>query len=132
MTAQGLLATVVFSASIVPTEVISTAMVGQDLGAQAFHVTAGEHLAIAVTSANDGQEGQYFWVLFSSPGTDYAGGSAFLRQPSGTQFVAGPGDYGFQTFVTVPEPSSLVLACLGLIGLAAWGWRKRKGQTESI
>jgi hypothetical protein len=27
----------------------------------------------------------------------------------------------------VPEPSSLILAALGLCGLAAWGWRKRFG-----
>ena len=27
--------------------------------------------------------------------------------------------------VTVPEPSSVVLAVLGFIGIAAWGWRRR-------
>jgi len=27
---------------------------------------------------------------------------------------------------TVPEPSSIVLAAMGLTGLAAWGWRRRK------
>ena len=28
--------------------------------------------------------------------------------------------------VSVPEPSSLILAAFGLAGLAAWGWRRRK------
>ena len=27
---------------------------------------------------------------------------------------------------TVPEPSSFILAVIGLTGLAAWGWRRRK------
>jgi len=35
------------------------------------------------------------------------------------------GDLTFATYVLVPEPSSVVLAALGLIGLAAWGWRRR-------
>jgi hypothetical protein len=30
--------------------------------------------------------------------------------------------------VSVPEPSSIVLAALGLGGLAAWGWRRRSGK----
>jgi hypothetical protein len=29
-------------------------------------------------------------------------------------------------FVATPEPSSFILAAHGLIGLAAWGWRKRR------
>ncbi len=28
--------------------------------------------------------------------------------------------------VTVPEPSSVILAALGLVGLAAWGWRRKR------
>jgi hypothetical protein len=27
---------------------------------------------------------------------------------------------------TVPEPSSVVLAATGFVGLLAWGWRRRK------
>lgn len=33
---------------------------------------------------------------------------------------------GQLVLVPVPEPSSVVLAALGLIGLAVWGWRSRK------
>ncbi|MBI3839046.1 MAG: PEP-CTERM sorting domain-containing protein [Planctomycetia bacterium] len=30
------------------------------------------------------------------------------------------------SLASIPEPSSIVLAALGLLGLAAWGWRRRK------
>ena len=33
---------------------------------------------------------------------------------------------GTVRLTAVPEPSTLVLAALGLAGLAAWGWRRRK------
>lgn len=33
---------------------------------------------------------------------------------------------GTFTYQCVPEPSSLILAAFGLIGLAAWGWRKKR------
>ncbi len=28
--------------------------------------------------------------------------------------------------IAVPEPSTLLLAAFSLVGLAAWGWRRRK------
>jgi hypothetical protein len=33
---------------------------------------------------------------------------------------------GTSRFNVVPEPSSMVLAVLGFVGLVAWGWRRRK------
>jgi len=33
---------------------------------------------------------------------------------------------GTFTYQCVPEPSSLVMAALGLIGLAVWGWRRKR------
>jgi PEP-CTERM motif-containing protein/FG-GAP repeat protein len=34
------------------------------------------------------------------------------------------------TLNSVPEPSTVVLAAFGLVGLAAWGWRRRKPLTS--
>jgi sulfatase modifying factor 1 len=36
-------------------------------------------------------------------------------------------DVGFR-LASIPEPSTLVLAAFGFIGLAAWGWRRRMGK----
>jgi formylglycine-generating enzyme required for sulfatase activity len=52
----------------------------------------------------------------------------FLRSSNrGSQSPSTEDDYnlGFRV-ATVPEPSSLVLAAFGLVGLAAWGYRRRK------
>ena len=35
-------------------------------------------------------------------------------------------DVGFRLAMIVPEPSSAVLAALGFVGLAAWGWRRKR------
>lgn len=43
-------------------------------------------------------------------------------QTGGTALLS----YGTASIVPVPEPSSFVLAALGLIGLAAWGWRWKR------
>ena len=38
---------------------------------------------------------------------------------------SGASVFGFRV-ATVPEPSTAVLAALGLIGFAAWGWRRKR------
>ena len=46
--------------------------------------------------------------------------------------VSGPGynmgidNLSFSGDVVVPEPSTLAMAALGLLGLAVWGWRRKK------
>ena len=38
----------------------------------------------------------------------------------------GPSNQGTLYAFTVPEPSTIALAAFGLIGLAAWGWRRKR------
>ena len=50
--------------------------------------------------------------------SDFSG--AQLGYFHGNSFFA-----AIDTISAVPEPSTLVLAALGFIGLTAWGWRQR-------
>ena len=61
-------------------------------------------------------------AAFYSP-SDYLHSSSTM----GSVMPEGPALYGIGFRVAeTPEPSSLVLAAFGFIGLAAWGWRRRK------
>lgn len=56
-------------------------------------------------------------------GTEFTG-----NLPNGTTIIY---DYYNGTagqITIVPEPSSVVLAAIGLIGLAAWGWRRKRAR----
>ena len=96
-----------------------------DLSASNLNVSPGEVLAIVLRSgtANPGYE----WQFQPTPGNGYAGGVKFLQtRPPATGFNAEhpDTDFGFQTYVTVPEPpAALWLAAAGTLGLARVGRR---------
>ncbi len=52
-------------------------------------------------------------------------------QAVGADPLYGDEDIGFRVAM-VPEPSSIALAALGLIGLAAWGWRRRRSRIAAL
>jgi probable HAF family extracellular repeat protein len=58
------------------------------------------------------------WVLNTAQGINESG------QISGTGTIGGQ-QHAF-VLTIVPEPSSVVLAASGFVGLAAWGWRRWK------
>lgn len=95
-----------------------------DLTSAAIHVTAGTQFAIGV----HGQSAQNFNPgIAISYGSQYAGGALFLN---GASDVAA-NDMNFRTYVDAPEPASVVLSALGLVGVVAWrrhpfGQRKRR------
>jgi hypothetical protein len=96
------------------------------LPASAVPVTQGEFLSIVLTSTQP-YDGSNFYMWASKdpePSDNYPGGAAW-RNYSNTGFVqdAAMEDFGFRTYVTVPEPAALPV--LGFVLLAA---RKRIGR----
>ena len=55
--------------------------------------------------------------------SDWEGGRWQVESPVGTNI---PLDLSFSLTADVPEPSSIVLVGMGLVGLLAYAWRKRK------
>lgn len=105
----------------------SDSFVSLNLGAEAFPVLLNDVYAIAFSPsffANTSSYGRY-WVKGKS--NSYAMGNSFFRRIDAsyngvTGFEERLSDYGFRTFVDVPgaalpEPSTMLLLGLGLMGL---------------
>jgi hypothetical protein len=97
--------------------------VSLDLGSEAFAVSPGEIYAIVFSSNNSTYQGGRLLVRGTSD--TYAGGDSFSRRiysdyTSATSWDSNGSDYGFRTFVdiqNVPEPSTMLLLCSGLLGI---------------
>jgi hypothetical protein len=89
-----------------------------DVSSAGLQVTQGEQLAIVLLAPDFANPVSWIGVQ----GDFYPAGSAFVEQEPGFGWIPnGPSgtDYGFQTFVAIPEPSTLSMAGLAcLVGLA--------------
>ena len=97
--------------------------VSVDLSPFSVHVTAGEVLAIVLRQSGTGS---YIWLSQVEPeGVTYAKGAGFSRRfdPSWGRLIPET-DFGFRTSV-VPEPATLALIGLGLVGIGAMRRRKQ-------
>jgi hypothetical protein len=102
-----------------------------DVSPFGLQVNPGDHLAI-VLYAQGGSGYDFGWLgAINDP---YPPGSAFERVVGNHDWfnestIAQNYDNGFRTFVDpspAPEPSTLVLAGVGALGLLGYGWRRRQ------
>jgi len=68
-------------------------------------------------------------IVFAQDGTLFGARSALftINPTTGETALVGAGGYlDLRGIEIVPEPSSIALATFGFVGLAAWGWRKKR------
>jgi hypothetical protein len=86
----------------------------------------------AISLEREGPSTPTAWALWREgrPFGFYLRGEEYMRSsfdaPWTPAVSALGGDLTFATYVQVPEPSSVVCVAIGLIGLAAWGWRRKR------
>ncbi|MEX2113103.1 MAG: PEP-CTERM sorting domain-containing protein [Pirellulales bacterium] len=65
----------------------------------------------------------FFWDIFPNPAAE-----VFTLHV----FSTGEIDQIVVDTISIPEPSTLALAAFGLIGLAAWGWRRKRSTSTDF
>ena len=94
-----------------------------DLSGFSITVTPGEMLAIALHTTSP--TGFYGWVdQIEFLGPTYPGGAQYSRRFSPDWGETVGWDAGFRTYVA-PEPATLTMMCIGLVGIAFGKHRKR-------
>ncbi len=107
---SGLLASLNWDTSTIPTTPFTTQFSGMNLGQQAFAVDAGQVLAIVLTSPTS-FPAWYLWETSDSaatpPAPQYVSGQAYVLGTFGGLRPESNQDRGFRTYVTIPEFANL-------------------------
>ena len=90
------------------------------------NVTGGLFATLVIDTTGFGS-GTFPLTLSGGAVEDSFGNTEFIGNlpDGGATFVYEYFDGTAGQITIVPEPSSVVLAAIGLVGLAAWGWRRK-------